>query len=137
MARHARPKSQRSALLRAGLAVTAAGAALAAGGGAAQAAPAPNEAAIDTPLQHLHAEKTMEALAGGLGAAAAGGVGPVKDSHLNPLAGTGVDPLDNGLGTQVADFQPVSTRAATAPLTQADTLRELPLAGPATGVLPG
>ncbi|WP_028812189.1 hypothetical protein [Streptomyces flavidovirens] len=137
MARHARPKSQRTALLRAGLAVTAAGAALAAGGGAAQAAPAPEETGIDAPLPHLHAEKTMEALAGGLRAAAVSGVGPVKDAPLNPLAGTGVDPLDNGLGTQVADFQPVSTRAATAPLTQADTLRELPLAGPATGVLPG
>ncbi|GAA1527590.1 hypothetical protein GCM10009730_40720 [Streptomyces albidochromogenes] len=137
MARHAGPRSQRSALLRAGLAVTAAGAALAAGGGAAQAAPVPKEAGIDVPLENFDPAATGRALTGGLTAATAGGVGPVKDFHLNPLAGTGVDPLDNGLGTQVADFQPLSTSAVTAPLTQGDALRELPLVGPATGLLPG
>ncbi|GGX24366.1 hypothetical protein [Streptomyces chryseus] len=137
MARHSGRRSQRSALLRAGLAVTAAGAALAAGGGAAQAAPVPKEAGIDVPLENFDPAATGRALTGGLGAATAGGVGPVKDFHPNPLAGTGVDPLDNGLGTQVADFQPLSTAAVTAPLTQGDALRELPLAGPATGLLPG
>ncbi|MGW7054114.1 hypothetical protein [Streptomyces sp. NPDC054887] len=137
MARHAAPKSQLSALLRAGLAVTAAGAALAAGGGAAQAAPVPKEAGIDVPLDNLDPAASGLGLTGGLGAATAGGVGPLKDFRLNPLAGTGVDPLDNGLGTQVADFQPLSTSTVTAPLTQGDALRELPVLGPVTGLLPG
>ncbi len=32
-------------------------------------------------------------------------VGTVADLKPNPLAGTGVDPLDNGVATQVADFR--------------------------------
>ncbi|MBT2395902.1 hypothetical protein [Streptomyces sp. ISL-100] len=135
MAREAGPKSQRSALLRAGLAVAAAGTALAAGGGAAHAAPppAPQQAGIDVPLENLD----PAAMPGALDAASAGALAPVKDFHLNPLAGTGVDPLDNGLGTQVADFQPLSTKPLTAPLTQGNAVREMPLVGQAAGMLPG
>lgn len=126
MARNAGPKSRRSALLRVGLAVTAAGAAIAASGGTAQAVP---KAEIDVPLENFDAA----ALASGLGYVSA----PVKDFRLNPLAGTGSDPLDNALGTQVADFKPFSTAQVTAPLTQGNALRKLPLVGPATGLLPG
>ncbi|WP_093799373.1 hypothetical protein [Streptomyces sp. Wb2n-11] len=129
MARHTSSGSRRCALLRVGLAVTAAGAALAAGGGAAQAAGAPPEGS--------GAAATGRALAEGLGHAAAGGAAPVKTLPLNPMAGTGVDPLDNSVGTRVADFEPVGTAAVTAPLTRGDALQDLPAAGPATDLLPG
>lgn len=68
---------------------------------------------------------------------AAGGLGPAKHLKLNPLAGTGSDPLDNAVGTRIADFKPISTAPLTAPLTQGAALGELPLVGPATGLLPG
>ncbi|WP_344498456.1 hypothetical protein, partial [Streptomyces enissocaesilis] len=105
------------------------GAALAAGGGAAQAAGSPPESA--------GAAATGRALIEGLGHAAAGGAAPVKTLPLNPMAGTGVDPLDNSLGTRVADFKPVGTSAVTAPLARGDALQDLPAAGPAAGLLPG
>ncbi|MFI2505579.1 hypothetical protein [Streptomyces sp. NPDC018972] len=53
----------------------------------------------------------------------------------NPLAGTGVDPLDNGVGTQVADFQPVDSRSVTGPVAQAPSIGSIPVAGQATGAL--
>ncbi|MEV7722756.1 hypothetical protein AB0Q93_36800, partial [Streptomyces sp. NPDC088184] len=57
MARHAFSKSRRRALLRAGLTVTAVGAALGAGGAAAQAAPLPHVPVVgadprSVPLHH-------------------------------------------------------------------------------------
>ncbi|MEU0073377.1 hypothetical protein ABZ027_28055 [Streptomyces sp. NPDC006332] len=61
--------------------------------------------------------------------------GPVAGLKANPLAGTGVDPLDNGVGTQVADFKPLSSRAVTGPVTQAESVGSLPVAGQAVGVL--
>ncbi|MEV6472396.1 hypothetical protein AB0M77_09185, partial [Streptomyces sp. NPDC051657] len=33
----------------------------------------------------------------------------LADLQLHPLANTGVDPLDNAVGTQVADFKPLTT----------------------------
>ncbi|NEB81605.1 hypothetical protein G3I40_41305, partial [Streptomyces sp. SID14478] len=65
------------------------------------------------------------------------GLGPAKDLKLNPLAGTGVDPLDNAVGTQVSDFKPVSTAAVTGPLASGSSLSELPVVGTATDLLPG
>lgn len=76
-------------------------------------------------------------LAGGLGHGLAGALGPVKDLQLNPLAKTGVDPLDNAVGTQVADFKPLSTAVLTESVTEGGGLEDLPLVGPATGLLPG
>ncbi len=119
------------ALLRAGLTVSAAGAVLgvgAAGAGAAEPAPPP-----------------VTSQAGGLGnldvqaatAALGPALGPAKRLKLDPLAGTGVDPLDNAVGTQVADFQPVSTAMATGPLTQGGALGDLPVTGAVSGLLPG
>jgi hypothetical protein len=55
----------------------------------------------------------------------------------NPLAGTGVDPLDNGVGTQVGDFKPLTSRALTGPVAQAESIGSVPLVGEATGVLGG
>lgn len=74
---------------------------------------------------------------GALGSATAGGVGPVKHLTLDPLSGTGTDPLDNAVATQVADFRPVSTAGVTAPLTGGGSLSTLPVAGPLASLLPG
>jgi hypothetical protein len=68
--------------------------------------------------------------------ALAAGIAPVRDLQLDPLANTAVDPLDNALGTQVADFKPVSTAILTAPVTSGGSLGTLPVVGPVTGLLP-
>lgn len=155
MARHAAPPSPRRALLRAGLTVSAAGAVLGLGGTAAQAAapaaPAPttstdternNTKLTDTKLNDAKAaeagEAAVQGVVGALGHATAGAVGPAKNLRLYPLSGTGVDPLDNAVGTQVADFKPVSTALVTDPLTKGGgALKNLPLVGPALTLLPG
>ncbi|MDK1472693.1 hypothetical protein QNO07_04505 [Streptomyces sp. 549] len=113
-ARHARPRAR--TLLQAGLTLSAAGAVALVSGGAAQA----------------DIVNTSDPL-GTVGHA----VTPIKQLQLDPLANTGVDPLDNGVGTQIADFQPLGTTQLTAPLTQGGTLGSLPLTGELTGLLPG
>lgn len=136
MARHAKASKHLSrALLRAGATFTVAGAALGVGGAAtASAAPAAAPAS---------SEASEQLSAGGAGLllavqeTAAGGLAPVKQLKLNPLAGTGVDPLDNAVGTRIADFKPVSTAPLTAPLTKGGALNDLPLVGQAAGLLPG
>ncbi|MFD9859474.1 hypothetical protein [Streptomyces alboflavus] len=139
-ARHAASKTSPAsrALLRAGLGVSVAGAALGLGGGVASAAPAVTPAAgLTTPVGDVDPDTAGNALADGLHRATAGGLGAAKNLRLNPLAGTGVDPLDNAVGTQVADFKPVSTAMATGPLTQGGSLAEMPVVGSVVGVLPG
>ncbi|MFI0784659.1 hypothetical protein ACH4Q6_03545 [Streptomyces lydicus] len=134
MPSHARPRTGRvpRTLLRAGLAVSAAGAALTAGGAAtASAAPAP------APAHGTDTGATASALTGALLHSVAGGVGPVKNLQLDPLANTAVDPLANAVATQVADFKPVSTTLVTGPLSRGAALRDVPLVGLATKVLPG
>ncbi|AZM64552.1 MULTISPECIES: hypothetical protein [unclassified Streptomyces] len=64
-------------------------------------------------------------------------VGTVADLKPNPLAGTGVDPLDNGLRTQVADFRAVDSRAVTGPVAQAPSVGGIPGAGQVTELLRG
>ncbi|MFI7010105.1 hypothetical protein [Streptomyces sp. NPDC050145] len=131
MARHAAQKNPtptsgaRRTLLRAGLTMAAAGAAVAAGGASASAADA--------------APGTLSPLAvtQGIDAAATHGLAPVANLQLDPLANTGVDPLDNGVGTQIADFKPLSTAAVTGPVTSGSSLSELPVVGAAAGLLPG
>ncbi|MFE3325280.1 hypothetical protein [Streptomyces sp. NPDC059176] len=119
MARHKAPKAPRRSLLRsAGLTVTAAGAAIAAGAGASQAAQ----------VGDLEPPAAVQGVQSGVGHA----TGHVP---VNPLAHTGVDPLDNGVGTQVADFKPVETRSVTGSL---GTTSDVPVAGPLLGgVTPG
>ncbi|MEU8519522.1 hypothetical protein [Streptomyces sp. NBC_01216] len=132
MARHAESRtSRRTALLKAGLTLTAAGAVLGAGAAGAQAA------APRLPVDGL--TRTDAAAAGeGLLGAAGHGLGPLTRLQLDPLANTGVDPLANGLGTQVADFKPVGTNLVTDQITQGGALADLPVAGPLTqGLLPG
>ena len=77
----------------------------------------------------------------GLGVTAAGagaltgvthGLGPLTRLQLDPLAKTGVDPLANGIGTQVADFKPVGTDLVTGHLTEGGAVADLPVAGPLT-----
>ncbi|GGV02946.1 hypothetical protein AB0I84_13770 [Streptomyces spectabilis] len=119
------------ALLRAGLTVSAAGAALGVGaGGASGAELAPPPVASQAGgLGNLDVQAATAALGPALA--------PAKRLKLDPLAGTGVDPLDNAVGTQVADFQPVSTGMATGPLTQGGALGDLPVTGAVSGLLPG
>ncbi|MFH8515053.1 hypothetical protein ACH4CE_08010 [Streptomyces gelaticus] len=127
MARHALSRSRRRALLRAGLTVTAVGAAIGAGGAAAQAAPLPHVPVVgaDTGLGEA-GEAAGGALTGALGHSLGNGIAPVTHLQLDPLAGTGTDPLDNAVGTQVADFKPLSTAAVTDPLTSGGALKDLP-----------
>ncbi|GAA3119651.1 hypothetical protein ACFQ0X_17665 [Streptomyces rectiviolaceus] len=133
MARHAAASKHLSrALLRAGLTVTVAGTALGIGGAAtANAAPAPTpQASENLPAAGAGVFRAVQEVT-------AGGLGPVKELKLNPLAGTGVDPLDNAVGTRIADFKPVSTAPVTAPLTKGGALNDLPLVSQAAGLLPG
>ncbi|MFF9351327.1 hypothetical protein [Streptomyces sp. NPDC014734] len=134
MARHALNKSRRRALLRAGLTVTAVGAALGAGGAAAQAAPLPLAPATGS---DSNLEAAGNAVTGALGQSLRSGVAPVTHLKLDPLAGTGTDPLNNAVGTQVADFKPVSTTLVTDPLTSGGALKDLPVAGQVAQVLHG
>ncbi|MFJ9207283.1 hypothetical protein [Streptomyces sp. NPDC102264] len=139
MARHAASFSPRRTLLRAGLTVTAAGVALGLGGTAAQAAdPAAPTPATDTSEQLSESSMAAgKALTGSVGYV----LGPLTDLKLYPLAKTGVDPLDNAVGTQIADFKPLSTAPLTAPVTEGAALKDVPVLGPvlgtATGLLTG
>ncbi|MET9501136.1 hypothetical protein ACFYO5_18495 [Streptomyces sp. NPDC006259] len=63
--------------------------------------------------------------------------GAVSSLKPNPLAGTGVDPLDNGVGTQLADFQPLTSTALTGPVAQAQSIGSIPVLGQVTGLLGG
>jgi hypothetical protein len=139
MARHAASPFPRRSLLRAGLTVTAVGAALTAGAGAAQAAPAAPAAPPAGVGQSVDDFGTSpgQALTGAVTHSAAGGLGPAKNMRLDPLAGTETDPLNNTVGTQVADFKSVSTGAATGPVSQGGGLKDLPVAGEVASVLPG
>ncbi|MFB7029774.1 MULTISPECIES: hypothetical protein [unclassified Streptomyces] len=132
MARHAAPStSRRSALLKAGLTVTAAGAALVGAGAGAQAA-----APLPLPVGSLTQTDAAAAGAGALGGVGHA-LGPLTRLQLDPLANTGVDPLDNGLGTQVADFKPVGTNLVTDHLTKGGAVADLPVVGPLSqGLLP-
>ncbi|MFE4455559.1 hypothetical protein [Streptomyces sp. NPDC056796] len=138
MARHALSKPRHRALLRAGLTLTALGAALGAGGAAAQAAPLP-ATGVDTADSALGAvgDAAMPALTSALGYGLVGAVKPVTDLQLDPLAGTGADPLDNAVGTQIADFKPVTTALVTGPLASGAALSDLPVVGEVTGLITG
>ncbi|MDH6217325.1 hypothetical protein [Streptomyces pseudovenezuelae] len=119
---------------RALVALATAGVAL--GAGAASAA-ADTEPVLDvvrtrpTSLGNIDPQAGAQALTGMVGYV----TGPVADLKPNPLAGTGVDPLDNGLGTQLADFKPLATQALTGPVAQAQSIGSIPVVGEATGLL--
>ncbi|PWI11035.1 hypothetical protein DIZ27_09275 [Streptomyces sp. NWU339] len=115
MARHDAPK--KPTVRRALATLAAAGAVL--GVGATAAAAADSGSPLD------------------LTGAAGHAVGPVAGLKPNPLAGTGVDPLDNGVRTQVADFEPVDSRTVTGPVAQAPSVDGVPVVGRAAGALGG
>ncbi|MFF8276532.1 hypothetical protein ACF05T_10565 [Streptomyces lateritius] len=130
MARHRHTgsrKFRRGALSKAGLTVTAAGAAVFGMGAAAQAAPPPLPAPVTT-------------LAGSDAAAVLGAtthaVDPLTTLRSDPLAGTGVAPLDDGLDTRAADVEPVGTKRVTGPVTNGGAVEDPPVAGEAAGLLP-
>ncbi|WP_405821454.1 hypothetical protein OG241_36145 [Streptomyces sp. NBC_01390] len=136
MARHTSIQNQTAQ--RALIALAATGAAL--GAGAATASAAEGGPAVDvirmnpaTSLGQLDAQNGLAALTGTVGYV----TGPVAGLKPNPLAGTGVDPLDNGVGTQLADFQPVASQMLTGPVAQAQSIGRIPVVGEALGVLGG
>ncbi|MCX4560477.1 hypothetical protein ACPESV_21430 [Streptomyces umbrinus] len=128
------PAYQNPTARRALLALTTAG--IAVGVGATSAA-ADTEPVVDvvrtrpTSLGNVNPEAGVQALTGTVGYV----TGPVAGLKPNPLAGTGVDPLDNGLATQVADFPPLATTMLTAPVAQAQSLGAVPVLGQVTGLL--
>ncbi|MFD3872456.1 hypothetical protein [Streptomyces sp. NPDC058623] len=103
MARHAAPTPPKR-FRAAGLTLSMAGAALAMAAGGARAGE------LSVP------------------AALAGVADPITNLKVNPLANTGVDPLDNGVATQVADFPSVGTGMVTGTLTRGPSVGELPTA---------
>jgi len=66
-------------------------------------------------LGRIDPQAGLQAITGTVGHA----TGPVARLKPNPLAGTGVDPLDNGVRRQLADFKPLTSQALTGPLAQA------------------
>ncbi|MDQ0774910.1 hypothetical protein QF026_003376 [Streptomyces aurantiacus] len=134
MARHS--ASQNPTARRALLALTTAGIAVGAGAtsAAAEDTTIPAVGVVHSrpsSLGNIDPQAGLQALTGTVGYV----TGPVAGLKPNPLAGTGVDPLDNGLGTQVADFPPVATTMLTAPVAQAQSLGGVPVVGQATGLL--
>jgi hypothetical protein len=134
MARH--DSSQTPTGRRALVALATAGVALGAGAGTA-AADAETVAGVmhtrPTSLGEIDPQAGLQALAGTVGYV----TGPVAGLKPNPLAGTGVDPLDNGVGTQLADFQPLTSQMLTRPVAQAPSVGSLPVVGQAVGLLGG
>ncbi|MFC8361921.1 hypothetical protein ACFUIY_18900 [Streptomyces griseorubiginosus] len=128
MARYENPTAQRALV-----ALATAGVALGAGATAASAA----EPVVDvmrtrpTSLGNIDPQAGLQGLTGTVGYV----TGPVAGLKPNPLAGTGVDPLDNGVGTQLADFQPLATQALTGPVAQAQSIGSLPVVGQVAGLL--
>ncbi|MEU9897500.1 hypothetical protein ACIBCS_25185 [Streptomyces phaeochromogenes] len=128
------PAHQNQTARRALLALTTAG--IAVGVGATSAA-ADTEPVVDvvrtrpTSVGNVNPQAGVQALTGTVGYV----TGPVAGLKPNPLAGTGVDPLDNGLATQVADFPPLATTMLTAPVAQAQSLGAVPVLGQVTGLL--
>ncbi|EST23554.1 hypothetical protein N566_25560 [Streptomycetaceae bacterium MP113-05] len=88
---------------------------------------------LDTSVLHQPSKTLRGSLEHGVG----GALGPVADLPVNPLAGTGSDPLANGVGTQIADFKPIGTQSVTGPLADGASADELPLVhrfdGPSAG----
>jgi hypothetical protein len=133
MGRHSAPKHSTAG--RAAVVLAGAGLALGGGSAVASAAPAPGQEPVEpkVALSVIDLKTGAEALKHTVGYA----TGPVGALKPNPLAGTGVDPTNNGVGTQVSDFEPVTTQMVTDPLTQAETVNALPAVGQVTGLLGG
>ncbi|MEU6535174.1 hypothetical protein [Streptomyces sp. NPDC047000] len=126
MARHTSSRKPGTTARRALIALATAGAALGAGAATASAAPLPLVDGADVPTAASSLTGSLPYL-----------VAPLTGLKLNPLAGTGTDPLDNGIATQIADFRPLDSRALTRPLAEAESLGGIPVVGQVLGVLGG
>ncbi|MFJ3303314.1 hypothetical protein ACIPSA_09360 [Streptomyces sp. NPDC086549] len=131
MARHASPHNPTAR--RALVALTVAGAALGAAAASADAAPLVEAPGRPASLGKVDPKAGMQSLTDTVGYA----LGPVAGLKPNPLAGTGADPLDNGVGTQLADFKPLTSKALTGPVAQAQSVGSIPVVGQVVGVLGG
>jgi hypothetical protein len=133
MARHA--SSQNPTARRALAVLATAGVALGAGAAAASAADAGQLGDVvrtrPASLGDTDPQAGVEALTGTVGHV----TGPVTGLKPNPLAGTGVDPLDNGVETRLADFQPLASRPVTGPVAQAESIGSMPGVGRAARLL--
>ncbi|MET9142475.1 hypothetical protein [Streptomyces sp. NPDC004042] len=131
MARHA--SASRSAVRRVLTAVTTIGVALGAGVVSAEAASLPVVGGdYETgSLGKVDPQAGVQVLAGTVGYI----TGPVAGLKPNPLAGTGVDPLDNGVGTQLADFKPLTSQMLTGPVAQAPSVGSVPVVGQVLGAV--
>ncbi|MEU3602893.1 hypothetical protein ABZ714_29925 [Streptomyces sp. NPDC006798] len=126
------PSTSRRFAVGAGLAVAAVAATLSAGS-AAQAAP------MAVPVGGEALGSALSGPGAGLTGALTNsvtGLAYLKEHQLNPLAQTGVDPLANGVGTQIADFKPIGTDLVTGPLSNGAALQDLPVIGGLVGTLP-
>jgi hypothetical protein len=134
MVRHA---AQQTAMSRTTARIAAAVGVVAAAVAAASPAVADTAHVVDvvrtrpTSLDNIDPQAGLQALTGTVGYV----TGPVGGLKPNPLAGTGVDPLDNGVGTQLADFKPLSSQALTRPVAQASSVGNIPVLGQVTGLL--
>ncbi|MDN0195360.1 hypothetical protein [Streptomyces sp. S.PNR 29] len=118
---------------RALVALATAGMALGAGAATASAGTETRAVrAVDTALGKIDPQVGLRSTAGTVGHV----TGPAAELQPNPLAGTGSDPLDNGVNTQVADFKPVNSQGLTRPVAQAESVGDMPAVGPAVR-LPG
>ncbi|MET9777222.1 hypothetical protein ABZ023_23630 [Streptomyces sp. NPDC006367] len=135
MARHASPRTRTPHAQRALVALAATGAALTAGAATACADSGETLAGLarsrTASLGDTDPQAGLQALTDTVGHV----TGPVAGLKPNPLAGTGVDPLDNGVGTQVADFRPLTSTALTGPVAQAPSVGAVPVVGRATELL--
>ncbi|MFD1662070.1 hypothetical protein ACFSL4_28755 [Streptomyces caeni] len=135
MARHASPRTTTAP--RALVVLVTAGAALGTGAAAASATPVDSAPVVDAmrtrpvSLGTVDPHEGLQVLRGSLGYV----TGPLADLKPNPLAGTGTDPLDNGVATRLADFRPLSSQALTRPVAQARSLGGVPVVGQALGAL--
>ncbi|MER7689217.1 hypothetical protein [Streptomyces sp. NPDC097610] len=137
MARHApqqTPLARTTARIAVALGVVAAGAAAAASPAVADTAPAVDPTRTQpTSLGNLDPQSGLGVVTGSVGYV----TGPIAGLKPNPLAGTGADPLDNGVGAQLADFKPLTSQALTGPLAQAPSVGSVPVVGQALGLLGG
>ena len=125
MARHANPTARRTLT-----ALATAGVALGAGAGVAAADTEPVVGMVGarpTSLGNIDPQAGVQSLTGSVGYV----TGPVAGFKPNPLAGTGVDPLDNGVA--IGDSQPIASRALLGPVAQAQSIGSMPVVGQVVG----
>ncbi|MET9758304.1 hypothetical protein ABZ016_04510 [Streptomyces sp. NPDC006372] len=131
MARHVSPKKPTAQRVLAVLAT--AGVALGAGTASAAAGTDSVVKTVGTSLGKTGPESGLRTTTDTVGHVTA----PATGLKPNPLAGTGVDPLDNGVGTEVADFKPVESREVTGPVAQAPSVGDALALGQVTRPVSG